>query len=186
MTNDALTEKEKNTTTVFCGKIFDLKHDEIILPNGRTGIREYVVHKGAACVVPLTDDGCVLTVRQYRYPLKEVLTEIPAGKRDSVNEPPQETAERELKEETGASAGEMIYLGEFYPTCAYSTEVIYMYLARELRFGSTNPDDDEFIETQKIPLDELVGEIINGNIRDGKTQAAVLKAYYLLKNEKEK
>ena len=78
----------------------------------------------------------------------------------------------------------MIFLGEFYPTCAYSTEVIYMYLARELYFGGTNPDDDEFIETQNISLDELIGEILNGNIRDGKTQAAVLKAYYLLKNER--
>lgn len=137
-----------------------MKHDEIILPNGRTGIREYVVHKRASCVVPPTDDGCVLTVRQYRYPLKEVLTEIPAGKRDSVNEPPLETAERELKEKTGASADEMIFLGEFYPTCAYSTEVIYMYLARGLHFGGTNPDDDEFIETQKSPLMNWSGKFL--------------------------
>lgn len=82
-----------------------MKHDEIILPNGRTGIREYVVHKGAACVVPLTDDGCVLTVSQHRYPLKEVLTDIPAGKRDSVNEPPLEAAERELKEKNRGIGG---------------------------------------------------------------------------------
>lgn len=185
MKNEELIEKEKASELVYSGKIFDLHHDKIVLPDGNEGIRDYVVHKGASCIVPITDDGCVLTVRQYRYPMKEVLTEIPAGKRDSTDEDPLEAAKRELREETGAEADEMTFLGEFYPTCAYSTEIIYMYLARGLHFGETNPDDDEFIETDKLPLETLVGEIMNGNIRDGKTQAAVLKAYLKIRSEKE-
>ncbi len=185
MKDDKLIEKSVNSELIYNGAIFDLRHDEIELPDGGAGIRDYVVHKGASCIVPITDDGSVLTVRQYRYPMKEILTEIPAGKRDSADESPLEAAKRELKEETGAEADEFIFLGEFYPTCAYSTESIYMYMARGLHFGSTNTDDDEFIENGKIPLESLVGEIMNGNIKDGKTQAAVLKAYKILKDKKE-
>lgn len=180
-----LTEHKINSALVYRGKIFDLRHDDVRLPDGSEGIRDFIVHKGASCIVPITDDGCVLTVRQYRYPMKEVLTEIPAGKRDSADEPPLETAIRELREETGTAADEMIFLGEFYPTCAYSTEVIFMYMARGLHGGSMHTDEDEFIENGKIPLETLVEEILNGNIKDGKTQAAVLKAYAFLKREKE-
>lgn len=186
MTDPDLIEKGIKTELIYSGKIFDLRHDDIELPDGNGAVRDYVVHKGAACIVPVTDDGCVLTVRQYRYPMKEILTEIPAGKRDSEDEPPLETAARELKEETGAEADEFVFLGEFYPTCAYSTESIYMFMARGLHFGSTHTDNDEFIENGKIPIDLLVEQIMNGNIKDGKTQAAVLKAYKILKSEKER
>ena len=179
-----LTEKQESSLLVYEGKIFDLRHDTVRLPNGHDGVRDYIVHKGAACIVPVTDDGCVLTVRQYRYPFKKVLIEIPAGKLDSTAEDPLDAAKRELKEETGAEAAEFTFLGEFYPTCAYSTEILFMYMATGLSFGSTSPDDDEFIETEKIPLETLVGEIMNGNIKDGKTQAAVLKAYFKIKETK--
>lgn len=186
MKDSELVEKCVKSELIYSGVIFDLRHDGIELPDGGAGVRDYVVHKGASCIVPITEDGCVLTVRQYRYPMKDILTEIPAGKRDSADESPLEAAKRELKEETGADADEFTFLGEFYPTCAYSTESIYMYMARGLHFGSTDTDDDEFIENGKIPLEALVGEIMNGSIKDGKTQAAVLKAYKILKDEKEK
>lgn len=185
MNGSELTEKSVHSELIYSGKIFELRHDDIELPDGNAAVRDYVVHKGAACIVPVTDDGCVLTVRQYRYPMQEILTEIPAGKRDSADELPLETAIRELKEETGADADEFVFLGEFYPTCAYSTESIYMYMARGLHFGTAHTDEDEFIENGKIPIEKLVDEIMEGKIKDGKTQAAVLKAYKILKSKKE-
>ena len=97
-----------------------------------------------------------------------------------VGEDPAEAAKRELREETGAEAKELIFMGEYYPTCAYSTEIIYMYLAKGLTFGETDPDEDEFIETEKLPIEKLVKMVMDGEIKDGKTQAAILKAYNIL------
>ena len=99
----------------------------------RQATREYTVHHGAVCILPLLENGDVLLERQFRYPMGEVMTEIPAGKLDYIGEDPHEAALRELREETGAVASELIPLGRFYPTCAYSTEVIHMFLARGLK-----------------------------------------------------
>jgi len=119
-------------------------------------------------------------VRQYRYPFGKVLLEIPAGKLDSPGEDPLDAAKRELKEETGAKAEEFMFMGEYYPTCAYSTEIIYMYLAKGLSFGETDLDEDEFIEVERIPIKTLFDMVMRGDIRDGKTQTAILKAYNIL------
>ena len=100
-----------------------------------------------------------------------------------MDEDTETGARRELKEETGYSADEMIYLGEFYPTCAYSDEVIHMYLAKGLATGEQKLDDDEFVGVEKMPLEEAVNEIMKGNIPDGKTQTAILKAYLWLKDQ---
>lgn len=178
-----LTEKKVSSTEIYKGKIIDVFRDDILLPDGNPAKREYIRHIGAACVVPVTDNGEVVIVKQFRYPFGEVLTEIPAGKLDSKTEDPLTAAVRELKEETGAEAKEMIYMGEYYPTVAYSDEVIHMYLAKGLSYGETNFDDDEFIEYEKVPLDSLVEDIMNGTIKDGKTQTALLKAYMLLKEK---
>ena len=105
--------------------------------------------------------------------------EIPAGKRDKNDEPPLECGKRELKEETGASAKKFVFLGELYPSPGYVGEIIYMYLATGLTFGETNPDDDEFLNVKKIPLDILVDSIMRGEINDAKTQAAILKTKML-------
>ncbi|MBQ6420352.1 MAG: NUDIX hydrolase [Clostridia bacterium] len=177
MEADNLIEKKTGSELIYKGKILDLYVDTVELPNGNTAIREHLRHKGAACVVPLTAEGEVLMVRQYRYPMAEVTLEVPAGKLDSVDEDPLSAAKRELREETGAEAKEILYLGKYYPTCAYSNEVIHMYLAKDLTFGSADPDDDEFLEPIRIPLDELKDMVMRGEIPDGKTQAAVLKAY---------
>ncbi len=123
--------------------------------------------------------------RQFRYPFRRVLLEIPAGKLDSKAEDPKAAALRELHEETGVTAKEMIYLGPFYPTCAYSDEVIHMYLARGLSYGETALDEDEFITVEKHPLDALIRDIMAGKIADGKTQTALLKAYYYIQNHKD-
>ncbi len=175
-----LFEKQLTSKNVYNGKILDLYVDEVLLPNGNTSVREYIKHVGAACVVPVDDEGNVIVEKQFRYPFNTVLTEIPAGKLDSKQEPHLEAALRELKEETGYEAEEMIYLGEYYPTCAYSDETIHMYLAKGLRRGEQKLDDDEFVDVIKVPLKTLIEQIMAGEIKDGKTQTALLKAYLYL------
>lgn len=183
---EEMTERKVRETEIYHGKILNLYKDDILLPDGKPGIREYIRHIGASCVVPMSDNENIYMVRQFRYPFRKVLLEIPAGKLDSKGEDPLEAAKRELREETGAEASEWISLGAYYPTCAYSDEVIHMYLARDLRFGSTDPDEDEFIETESIPLTDLIEMIMSDQIRDGKTQTALLKAYQFLKKEGQK
>lgn len=175
-----LFEKQLTSKNVYNGKILDLYVDEVLLPNGNTSVREYIKHVGAACVVPVDEEGNVVVEKQFRYPFQAVLTEIPAGKLDSKQEPHLEAALRELKEETGYEAEEMIYLGEYYPTCAYSDETIHMYLAKGLHRGEQKLDDDEFVDVIKVPLKTLIAQIMAGEIKDGKTQTALLKAYLYL------
>ncbi len=177
-----LTEKGISSEEVFSGKLLHVFCDGVILPNDTKTKREYIKHPGASCVVPVTEDGKVIMVRQFRYPFHRVLLEIPAGKLDS-GEDPVAAARRELKEETGAVPEDLIYMGPFYPTCAYSDEVIHMYLARGLHFEQLQLDDDEFLTTEAIPLEALIKDVMNGVIEDGKTQTALLKAYYLINGE---
>ncbi len=178
--NDNLTEKTLSSKNIFRGHLLDVYCDEISLPNGNKAGREYIKHVGAVCVVALTDDNKVIVERQYRYPMHEVTVEIPAGKLDSKDEDPLLAARRELKEETGAETEEMTYLGKFYPTPAYSDEVIHMYLARGLSFGEQELDFDEFLTYELVPISELADDIIAGKIHDGKTQTAVLAVCRLL------
>lgn len=177
-----LEEKQLSFEYKFKGKIINLRVDTALLPNGATATREVVEHNGGICVVPITEKGEVLMVEQYRYPYSEVVLEIPAGKRDG-NEEPLEGGKRELREETGATAQNYTFLGELYPTPGYCGEVIYMYLATGLSYGETNPDEDEFLNVKKIPLETAVQMIMNGEIKDAKTQAAILKTERLLKND---
>ena len=177
-----LEEKQISAEYKFKGKIINLRVDEALLPNGATATREVVEHNGGICVVPLTEKGEILMVEQYRYPYSEVVLEIPAGKRDG-NEEPLEGGKRELKEETGATAENYTFLGELYPTPGYCGEIIYMYLATGLSYGETNPDEDEFLNIKRIPLEEAVEMIMNGEIKDAKTQTAILKTERLIKND---
>ena len=169
-------EKQKKSELIFDGKVLHLYRDEIYLPNQSEGFREYCKHVGAVCVVPVTDEGEIICVRQYRYAIGSMLTEIPAGKLDSGDEDPREAALRELREETGALCKSLKYMGKFYSSPAVLDECIHMYLAEGLTFGETDFDEDEFIEIVRIPVDDLVDMIINGEIVDGKTQAAVMRA----------
>jgi ADP-ribose pyrophosphatase len=175
-----LTEKKIDGQTVFKGKIIDVKVDNVLLPNGNKAKREVVVHRGGVCVLPLTDNGEILMVRQFRYAYQKELLEIPAGKKDSIDEDPLECGKRELKEETGAIAKEYIFLGELYPSPGFTNEIIYMYMARGLSYGDTNPDDDEFLQIEKVPFKKALEMVLDGSIKDAKTQCAILKANSIL------
>lgn len=170
------TEKELHSELIFDGHVLHLYRDDILLPNGQTGFREYCKHIGAVCIVPITDEGEVICVKQYRYAHRKTVLEIPAGKLDAPDEDPAAAALRELREETGAICGRLTYLGPLYTTPALIDEVIHMYLAEQLTFGETDFDEDEFIEIERIPLDALVASICRGEVPDAKTQAAVLRA----------
>ncbi len=170
-----LEEKQIKAVYLYKGKIINVRRDEIELPDGSPAFREVVEHPGGVCVAALTDNDEVLFVRQYRYPYSEVILEIPAGKRDSKTEDPLECGKRELREETGATAENYIFLGELYPTPGYCGEVIYMYAATNLSFGEQDPDDDEFLEVERIPLEKAVEMVMSGEIKDAKTGIAILK-----------
>ena len=175
-------ESTVSSKLIYDGNILHVYKDEITLPDGKPAYREYNRHVGAVCVIPLTDKGEVICVRQYRYPVAEVLLEIPAGKLDYKGEDPESAARRELREETGATCRELIYLGKYLGSPAILDECIHMYLAKGLEFGETDFDDDEFLETVRIPLDELVDMTMRGEVPDGKTQIAALRAYKMIKD----
>ena len=176
-----LWERELSSKLIFDGKVVHLYVDEVALPNGSVSTREYVKHIGAVAVLPLTDDGEVICVRQYRHAHRCVLTEIPAGKLDSRDEDHVEAALRELREETGAQCERLTYLGLFRSTPAILDERIDLYLAEGLTFGETDFDEDEFLEIDRIPLATLVDRVLTGEITDGKTQVAILKTNELLR-----
>lgn len=178
MTNEAnLIETQLSSGDIFEGKILHVKLDTVRLPNGAEATREIIHHVGAVCVLPLTADGKVVVERQFRYPMNEVITEIPAGKLDSPDEDPFEAIKRELREETGATADKWTCLGPFYPAAAYSDERIWMYLAEDLHFGQQDLDKDEFLDVTLVPLEELVEQVMAGQIPDAKTQTAVMRVW---------
>ncbi len=157
------------------GALLHIFRDTVQLPNGKSSVREYNRHVGAVCVLPLDRDGSVILERQYRYPIGDVLLEIPAGKLNSKDEDPEEAGRRELEEETGIHAGKMTFLGFFYPAPAYSDEKIHMYLAEDLTQSKPHLDADEFLDVIRMPFSELIREIDAGRVADIKTQAAALR-----------
>lgn len=177
-----LTERTLERTRPYEGVIVDVELDKALLPNGRVARREVVRHPGGVAALPLNEDGTVTVVRQFRYPVTQVLTEIPAGKLEPGEEPTPAIL-RELREEIGAEVGELIELGPIYPSPGISAETLFLYLARDLTYGELCPDEDEFLEVERIPFDHLVEQVMNGEIRDGKTVIAVLKTKALLERE---
>ncbi len=180
MTEDKLTEKQKSSELIYDGKVLHLYKDIVTLPDGSEAIREICKHNGGVCILPLTDDGDVICVRQYRYAHKQLTLEIPAGKLEAKDTDIREAALRELKEETGATCKELIYLGKTYPSPALLSEVIYMFLARGLSFGESSLDDDEFLECERLPLEKLIDMACSDELLDAKTQLAVLRVWKLL------
>lgn len=177
-----LSEQTLHSRVAFQGRLLRLEVDDIRLPNGHESIREVVRHPGGVCVLPLHPDGTVSVVRQFRYPYKEVLTELPAGKLEP-GEDPFDAIQRELSEETGYTAGEWHEMGIFYPSPGYTDEVLRLYFARDLKPGAVHPDEDEFLEGRRVPLDELVEQAMSGALRDGKTIALILKVKRFLERE---
>ncbi len=170
-----LTETTKKSELIYSGRIFKLYCDDVELPNGNVVKRDRIEHHGGVCVLPIMDNGDVIFVRQFRYGIKELVLEIPAGKLE-LGEDHRECGLRELKEETGATCDEFIYLGECYPTTAYLSEKIHIYLAKGLHFSDQKLDDDEFLEVLNIPFDKALEMTLSGEIKDAKTQIALMKA----------
>ncbi len=169
-----LEEKTLASRVAFQGRLLRLEVDEVALPDGQEAVREVIRHPGGVCVLPLHNDGTVSVVRQFRYPYKEVLTELPAGKLEP-GEDPDAAVRRELSEETGLEAAEWHSMGVFYPTPGYCDEVLRLYFARQLSAGSAHPDDGEFLAPDRIPLDTLVDMAMAGQLPDGKTMALILR-----------
>lgn len=170
-----LDEKMISSEEIFNGVAVHLVKDEILLPNGNKGIREVVRHPGAVCVIPVTDEGEVIFVNQFRYAIGRVTIEVPAGKLEK-GEDPTEAALRELSEETGITAGKIESLGAIYTSPAIIDEIIYMYIATDLKQGEQHLDEDEFVNVVKMPLSEAVDMVMHGKIMDAKTETIVLKA----------
>ncbi|WP_040198012.1 NUDIX domain-containing protein [Candidatus Soleaferrea massiliensis] len=173
-----LYEETLQEAYIYHGRIINLRNDTVRLENGSTASREVIEHSGGVCVVAIDDENRIYMVRQYRYPYKEVLLEIPAGKL-TPGEKPTDCGKRELEEETGLSANELVSLGQLYPTPGYVGEILYMYLAQGLRQKQQHLDEDEFLEVVKVPFDEALGMVLHGEIKDAKTQAAIMKVRLL-------
>ena len=169
---------------IFHGRIVDLRVDTVCLPNGHLTTREVIDHPGGVAVVAIDENDNVLTVKQYRYAFGTVLEEIPAGKLER-GEDPAAAARRELSEETGASCETLTPLGEILASPGGFTEVLHLYMATGLTFGPQHPDEDEFINFERVPFDTLLDRCLSGDIRDGKTVAGVLKVYALRTRGKE-
>jgi ADP-ribose pyrophosphatase len=168
-----LSERRIAGEQVFDGVLLKVHRDEVRLPDGSRGIREYIRHPGAVAIVPLFDDGRVLLERQFRYPHNREFLEIPAGKIDP-GEAHLDTAKRELLEETGYEAGEWTRIGVIHTAIAFTDEAIELFLARKLTHVGANLDAGEFLETLKVSLGEAIAMIRDGRITDAKTVAALL------------
>jgi ADP-ribose pyrophosphatase len=170
-----LTEHTVEQNTVYQGKLLHVREDTVRLPDGAMSRREYIVHPGAAMVVAMPDEGSVIMERQYRYPVRAHMYELPAGKIDP-GEDPLDTAKRELLEETGYRAAQWRHLVTTYPVVGYSDERIEIYLATELEFVGARLDDGEFLEVFTLTIDEAVEWIRQGRIGDSKTMTGLLLA----------
>lgn len=173
-------EQTEEVQGIFSGKIINVHTDKITLVDGTEAQREVVDHPGGVAIVGLTENNEVLMVRQFRYPYKETIYEIPAGKLEK-GEDPREAAIREFREECGAVAEKFEPLGEIYPTPGYCGEIIRIFYATDLTFGEQELDEDEYLEVIKMPFSECVAKIMSGEIKDAKTIVGILKLKELMK-----
>ena len=168
-----LHEEVLSSEIAWKGKIFAVERMQVRLPNGRTSVRDIVRHHGAVAIVALTETGKIALVRQYRASLGRVTVEIPAGKLEP-GEDPLACARRELKEETGFVPGRIAYLTTIASSCGFSDELIHIYLATQLDFEGAQPDEDEFLNVDLVPVNELVDAVLDGKIEDAKTVVGAL------------
>ena len=169
-----LVEKKISGESVFDGVLLHVKKDDVELPNGHKSVREWIDHQGASSVIPLLPDNQIILVKQFRYPIGQVTLEVPAGKLDSKDEDPLICAVRELSEETGYTAGKIWKLTTIATTVGFSNEVIHLYAATNLTAGKQHPDEDEFINTVKIPLTAAIQMVETGKIIDAKSIISIL------------
>jgi ADP-ribose pyrophosphatase len=173
-----LQEKTLSKQEIYHGRIISVHLDEVRLPDGGTAKREVVDHPGGVCIAALNEQEELLFVRQFRYPYAEVVLELPAGKLEKGSSP-LENGRRELKEETGAEGEGYVSLGQLYPTPGYCGEIIHLYFCKVRNMGEQRPDEDEFLEVERVPLAKAVELVLNNRIPDAKTQVAVLKTAML-------
>ena len=168
------TEAMLESKEIFNGRVIRVTLDKVQLEDGTTSTREVVHHHGGACVLPVDADGNVTMVRQFRYALGEELWELPAGKLEA-GEDPFEAAKRELSEECGLTADTYPELGVVYPTVGYDSERIYLWAAEGLHTVGQHLDAGEFLDMVKMPFAQALGLVMDGTIKDSKTQVALLK-----------
>lgn len=173
--NKKFEEVTISSETIYEGRIIDVKKDQVRLPNGKNGTRELVKHPGAVGIIPITTDGRLIVVEQYRKPLERSIVEIPAGKLEP-GEKPAVTAVRELEEETGYGAHDFTYLQTIATSPGFADEVIHLYIAKDLYKieQPASPDEDEFVELMEISLEEAEEMMQDGRIYDAKTVIAVM------------
>lgn len=171
-------EKTLSTKNVYKGKIFDITDDEILLSDGLKRHREIIHHPGGVVICALKDDGNLLLVKQYRYAVKSVQTELPAGRLEK-GEDPFEAAKRELREETGYIAKNWESLGYIFTTFGICDEKLYLFKATDLTFDKPDPDEGEILDYFELPLNEVYNLIKNGTINDAKTICALMRAFKL-------
>lgn len=175
MTDSQFTETTISSRLVFDGKLLKVRSDAVRLPDGSESFREWVAHPGAVVIIAQLDNGRLLFERQYRYPLRRVMLELPAGKIEK-SEAELATAQRELIEETGYQASGWHHLGALHTCIGYSDERIEIYLARGLVHVGAQPDAGEILELLDLSLEEALEAVRTGRITDGKTVAALLWA----------
>lgn len=173
-------EKTVEKNYVYKGRIINVRCDKAQLHNGNPCTREVVEHNGGVCIAPITENNELIFVRQFRYPYMEMVLELPAGKLE-LGEDPFEAGKRELEEETGTVAEKYYNLGKFYPTPGYCGEIIYLYAASDLKSTAMNPDEDEFLEVEKISIDKAVDMVLNNEILDGKTQTLIMRVAEMMR-----
>ena len=166
-------EKTIKSNKIYDGKVVKLYVDEVLTCNLQNSVREIIKHNGGVCVLAIIDNKVIME-RQYRYAYDEILYELPAGKLEK-NEDSKEAGKRELLEETGYEAKELIDYGKMYPTCGYSNEVIYLYVAKGLTKKERHLDEDEAIDIEFIELEKVIEMIQNGIIKDAKTICLISK-----------
>lgn len=171
-----LIEKTLSSNEVFNGKLLHVFVDHVQLPNGEEATRDWIKHPGACAVVPVFENGDVMMVRQFRYPMSQIFWEVPAGKIDK-GEPQDQTALRELQEEVGLVASSYQYIGHFYPGIGYSNELIHIYIAWNLTLVDQNMDADEFVLKERVPFQKAIEMVHSGEINDGKTVICLLRAW---------
>ena len=167
-------EKTLDSKRIYEGRIINLRVDKVTVVSG-TSTREIVEHNGGSVIAAVTNDNKIIMVKQFRKPMESPILEVPAGKLDG-DEDPADAALRELSEETGYTAGKLEKLTEFYPSVGYTTEVLHIYLATDLKPGACHPDENEVLEVMEMDLEEVYRMVMDGRIHDGKTIAAVMMA----------
>ena len=175
-------EKTSSSAIVFQGKLLDVRRDKVILPNGDNGIREWINHPGAVCCIPKLPNGKIALIRQYRYSVRKMMIELPAGKLDK-NEAPEDCAIRELEEEIGYKANKVTFLTNIHPAIGFANEKMWIYYAEDLEKTNQKLDSDEFIEIIPTKLEDALEMVWNGVITDVKTIIGLIWADKVLRKQ---